>query len=470
MEISRKDVIWNYAATFLKLASSILLLPIILRMMPSEMVGIWMVFVTISAFSTLIDFGFSPSFTRNISYVFSGVKSLQKTGYEVVDEHSASIDYGLLKGIIYAMRWIYARMALFLLLILISVGSFYIHTIIQDYTGSHSDVYIAWVILCLINTYNLYTLYYDSLLQGKGLIKKSKQIIIIGQLAYLLTAMILLFVGKGLIAVVCAQVFSVVIIRWLSHRTFFTSEMKMILKSNQEKQAKEILSIILPNSLRIGATSLGSFIIQKSSIIIGSLFLSLNEIASYGITFQIITVLISLAGIYTTTYMPKIVQLRVLQNKAAIKYVYIKGEMILISIFLVGGMVLLFLGQWALNVIGSSTQLLQQSMLFVALLISFFESNHSLAGSILLTKNEVPFFKASLVSAVFTIIVLVLLLNYSTLGLWAMVIAPGIVQGAYQNWKWPLVVCKDLAITRWDILKVMNDVLVRKLHKINTIG
>ena len=100
MQISKKDVLWNYAATFLKIAASVLLLPIILRRMPTEMVGIWSVFMTITAFSTLLDFGFSPSFTRNVTYIFSGVRTLQKKGFEVVDEQSASIDYGLLKGII----------------------------------------------------------------------------------------------------------------------------------------------------------------------------------------------------------------------------------------------------------------------------------------------------------------------------------------------------------------------------------
>lgn len=469
MQISKKDVLWNYAATFLKIAASVLLLPIILRKMPTEMVAVWSVFMTITAFSTLLDFGFSPSFTRNVTYIFSGVRSLQKNGFEFVDVNNATIDYGLLKGIISAMRWIYLRIAIFLFLILSSIGTFYIHTLLKTYTGSHQEVYFAWGILCLINTYNLYTLYYDSLLQGKGLIKKSKQIIIVGQLVYLIIAAVLIYCGKGLIAVVSAQAASVLIIRGLSHKAFFNREIKENIHSSSEKMSKEIIKVILPNALKIGATSLGGFVIQKSSIIIGSLYLALSDIASYGITLQVIAIITSLSGIYTTTYLPKIVQLRVAQDTNAIKEVYLKGEIFLVAIFAIGGATLLLFGQWALNLIGSHTSLIPFIMLAFAILIAFLESNHSLAGVVLVTKNEVPFFKASLLSASLTILLLILFLKYTELGVWAMVLAPGIAQGIYQNWKWPLVVSKDLAINRQDIVKAIGGVFSYRLKKINTI-
>ena len=98
MRITKVDLTWNFAATFLKIASAAVLLPFILKMMPAEMVGIWTIFITITAFSSLLDFGFAPSFTRNITYVFSGVKELKKNGFETIGDQDKAIDYGLLKG------------------------------------------------------------------------------------------------------------------------------------------------------------------------------------------------------------------------------------------------------------------------------------------------------------------------------------------------------------------------------------
>jgi O-antigen/teichoic acid export membrane protein len=126
------------------------------------------------------------------------------------------------------------------------------------------------------------------------------------------------------------------------------------------------------------------------------LYLSLSDIASYGISMQLITIIGGLASIYISTYQPRIAHLRILQNKDEIKNIYIKGQIFLFSTYLIGGAVLLFCGSWALVLIKSQTKIMTTMLLLVALIISFLENNHATAGAILLSNNEVPFFKASL--------------------------------------------------------------------------
>ena len=351
MQINKKDVLWNYGATFLKIASAALLFPFILKMMPSETVGIWIIFVTITALGSLLDFGFSSSFTRNVTYVFSGVRSLKINGFETVNKEDLTIDFGLLKGVISSMRWFYSRVALAFLSLITTLGTYYIYVLMQDYKGDQQEVYIAWILLCLISTYNLYTLYYDSLLQGKGLIKRSKQIVILGQTAYLIFAVILIMRGNGLIAIIAAQTISVIIIRWFSYRFFFTNEIKLKLRNAISRSKNEILKAIYPNAIKMGITGLGTFMVLRSAIIIGSLYLPLSDIASYGITIQLIAVITSLSGIYTATYQPKIVELRVTNNNQAIKELYLKGQIILIFTYLIGGLGLIFFGEYMLNII-----------------------------------------------------------------------------------------------------------------------
>jgi len=456
IQIGRKDIYWNYGATFLKIAAGALLLPFILRMMPAEMVGIWTVFMTITAFAGLLDFGFNPSFARNVTYIFSGVRSLKIKGFETVSTENQTIDYGLLKGVISVMRWFYLRMAIILFLLLATIGTYYIYSLLQNYNGDPLEVYIAWGILCTINTYNLYTLYYDSLLQGKGLVKRSKQIIIIGNATYLLIATILIMAGYGLIAIVSAQASSVIIIRWLSYNSFFTSQIKQYLHNAVPRVQKEVLSAIYPNALKIGLTSLGGFMVQRSAIIIGALYLPLEDIASYGITLQLIGVIAGLAGIYTATYQPKIAQMRVEDNNPGIKEIYLKGQFILLFTYIAGGLGLLLFGEWGIKLIGSQTQIMPRILIFVAVIISLLESNHSIAGSILLSKNEVPFFKAALLSGGTTLLLLLLFFQFTNLSLWAMIASPGLAQGAYQNWKWPIVVYKELEIKQSDVAKSIH--------------
>lgn len=445
MQINKQDLFWNYGATFFKIGSSVILLPLILKKMPTEMVGIWSIFMTITAFSSLLDFGFNPSFARNITYVFSGVNKLSITGYESVKANEIqTLDYGLLKGVISAMRWFYLRIALFLFLLLSTVGTYYIYFILKNYKGEVKEILIAWILLCLINTYNIFTLYYDSLLQGKGLIKRLKQIDITGYAVYLIIASFLILQGYGIIAIVSAQASSVLIIRWLSYKSFFTEEIKQKLEMALPRDKEEVLKAIYPNALKIGLTSLGGFIVQKSALIIGSLYLTLNEIATYGISMQLIAVMASLAGIYTATYIPKIVQLRVAQNNQEIKKIYNKGQIILFLTYIGGGLVLLVLGNWVLTVLGSKTTLMPFNILFLAIILSLTESNLIMAGSVLLTKNEVPFFKASLISGFFIITGLLFAFKFLELGFITIVVVPLLVNLCYQAWKWPLELRKDL--------------------------
>jgi len=450
MNISKIDVLWSYGATFFKIASSALLLPLILKVMPSEMVGIWTIFMTITAFSTLLDFGFNPSFTRNITYVFSGVKNLKITGFEVAVDKRITIDYGLLKGVIKAMVWFYFRISLILFLLLITLGTYYIYTLLKSYNGDQNEVYFSWFLLCLINTYNLFTLYYNSLLLGKGLIKRSKQIIILGQLVYLIIASILIYFGFGLVAIVSAQLSSVIIIRWLSYNFFYTKEIKKNLNLSVATPKSDILKTIYPNAFKIGLTSIGGFMVQKSALIIGSLYLRLDDIAAYGVTMQLIAVISGLGSVYITTYQPKIVQLRVLQDFEAIKKIYIRGQLIFILTYLLCGTILLFLGNPVLAFLDSQTQLLPFWLLLLALILSIIETNLSIAGAILLTKNEVPFFKASLISGFLIILGLLIAFEVLEWGFYSIILVPLIVDVFYQAWKWPIEVKRDLKINILD--------------------
>jgi Na+-driven multidrug efflux pump len=294
-------------------------------------------------------------------------------------------------------------------------------------------------------------MYYDSLMQGKGLIKRSKQIQIAGQTIYIIIAAALILLRFNLIAVVSAQALSVIIRRILAYRTVYSVEFKQQLQHSKAQAWKEILKPVYPNAVKVGLTGLGGFLVMRASIIMGSLYLSLDTVASYGITIQIIAIISSIAGVYFSAYQPQVVQNRIRNNNRAIKQLYLKSCMLLFCAFALGGVALVSLGEWTLEVIGSKTPLLPKTCTGVALLIYLLETNHGIAGGVLLTKNEVPYFKAALFSGAFTIILSLIFLKYTDSGVWGLILAQGIAQGCYQNWKWPMEVAKGLHIKGTDI-------------------
>ena len=152
--IGKRDVAWGLIATVFMIGAGVILMPFILYKMPAETVGIWNVFLTITSLVALLDFGFQPSFARNISYIFSGARHLQKEGVEVLENEQA-VDYGLLKTTIKAMRIFYRRMALVVLIPLGTAGTAYMYLLMNKYTGDKTDVLVAWLLLIGISCYNL---------------------------------------------------------------------------------------------------------------------------------------------------------------------------------------------------------------------------------------------------------------------------------------------------------------------------
>ena len=443
--IGKRDLIWAMLATLFRIGSGVLLFPMVLSMLPSETVGVWTIFTSVTLITGIPDFGFNQSFARNISYVFSGVRSLKRDGHEyVADAENEKIDYALLKNTIGAMRYFYLRMALILFVFLVVGGTFYMYSLMQNYGGDVREIYVAWAIVCIVNSYNLYTLYYDSLLSGRGLIKRKNQIVLIGNVAYLALAVVLLLCRLGLVAIVSAQLVSVLIIREMSRRSFYSTDIKNGLSNVAEGEYKSVLKAIVPNAVKLGLASVGGFLTFRLSTFVGPMYISLSEMASFGITLQLLSVVSSLALLYTNVYLPKVFQWRVENNITQVRRTFRLSMLLVFIAFISGGLLISLLGNWALDVLGSDTQLLAGGLLAFLVLHYYLETNMVNATEYLLAKNEVPFYKRYLVSGVVTVILLFVFVGYLGLGVWGIIAAPMISQSILQYWKWPYEVYKEL--------------------------
>lgn len=337
-------------------------------------------------------------------------------------------------------------MSLIVFFLLISAGTIYFLYILEKYEGDRQDAIAAWILLVIISCYNLYTFYYDALLIGKGYVKRDQQFTIISQSAYLLIAIILIFSGFGLTAIVCSKLISIIIRRYLSYKTFFTDQMKSLIKSSIPSNDKEILKIITPNAAKVGVTNLGGFLVNKSAFFIGAAYLSLEEIASFGITLHIIDLISNCGNVVYKSYLPKLAECRANSNNESLRKLFIICCGMMILVYILGGLSLLLFGDWVIELIGSKTPLLASGMILAMLTISYLECNHSMASGFISADNRIPFFIPSILSGGLTILLLWLFVCKFSWALWGMILAPGIAQFVYQNWKWPSVVIKELFV------------------------
>lgn len=440
--IGRRDVIWGYAATGITVGAGVILLPFILHKLSADTVGIWNVFQTVVYLTLVIDFGFRPSFSRTISFIFTGVRTFQRDGVEQVTDDT--VDYGILKATIRVMQRLYRYMAIGTLLFFLLGGTAYMYFLLNKYSGNVQDAWVAWFMLVGLNAFNLYTYYYDALLQGKGYIRQLQQINILAQSVYLLVAIALIECGLGLTAIVSAQILNIIIKRVGAYKVFYTAEMKQHLAEATEADGKPIIKAVAPNAIKSGLTGLGGMLVNRSALLIGGVFLSLEQLACYGITIQVLEILNRCATVVYQSFIPKLAECRAQKDYSGLSRYYRYNVLSIVVMFVLGGTALVLLGNWALGIIGSNTTFVCTSMLLVMLIISFLETNHATAAGFIQADNRIPFFIPSLVSGAATVALLYVFLSVFQWGLWGMILAPGIAQLCYQNWKWPSMLISEI--------------------------
>ena len=462
MQIGRKDLFWNYAATSMRILSGIVVLPITLRMLPSEEMGIWSIFLSLVTITTLLDFGFSNSFSRNVTYVYSGVKELKTKGYAVAE--TIDIDYGLLKNLLSAMKRYYGIVALVFLVIFLAVSPFYMSSVLAQYSGDKQTIWIAWFIFGGILAYEIYTYYYSSILIGRGQVKRNMQVVVVSQSIRIVVTLAFLFAGMGIISLVLGLFISDIVNRMLAYMAFYDRETKTKLAEATASREWDTIKTLVPNSLKIGFTSLSYFLRNQSFVLIAPFYLTLSQIAEYGISRQFIALIATLGLAWYNTFYSQTAQYQVREDINGVKRLYIKGNLNLILLFVIGGSVLLMFGSEVLLLIKSKTSLLCNEYLFLMLLFLFLETRQVMANGTLIAKNEVPFFKADIISGVCSVLILLLMFNYTSLGVLSLILATGLVLCAYMSWKIPATLAKELQLTLNDYKTVVLSYFKKYLY------
>jgi len=157
------------------------------------------------------------------------------------------------------------------------------------------------------------------------------------------------------------------------------------------------------------------------------------------------------------TFYPKLSQYSVREKRNDIKRLYIKGTMILLLTFIVLGAGAILLGSSILIFIKSKTLLLPEGYLFLMLLFSFLENNQGIAQNIILARNEVPAFKANMISGVVAVLLFFLMFKLTSLGVLSLILCTGFSMSIYLNWKMPYVVAKELQLTFKDYKWVLKE-------------
>lgn len=465
-QISKGDVYWSYLSQFLSISSGILVLPIILNKLSPEEIGFNYILLTLTTLVSLFDFGFSSQFGRNIAYVFSGVQSLKQEG--VNSTVNTQVNYRLLTTVIKTAQYLYRRLAVGGTLLLTTIGSLYIYQISNGFQ-SIPFLLIIWITYITSTYFNVYFLYYNSLLIGKGAIKESQKAITTSKLVNIGIAIGLLFSGFGLLSVVIANLIAPFAARYISYHYFYTKDLKNEIMKFQitHSEIRLTFKILWYNARKLGLTSLSGFVVGQLGLFLSGMYLSLEEVASYGLMVQLVGIISVISSTLLLIQAPSFAacKARGLHQKLMKQFSY--SLIIFYALFLIGSILLITVAPFLLHIIKANAILPSMEIVVIYSIIRFLESNHSIFAMILLSNNNVPFLNAAMFACFFTIIGFFFILNFTQLGIIGLVVVPGIVQGAYQNWKWPKVVCNEFHLSYFKILRLgYNELRLRTILKV----
>ena len=434
--VHRSAVAWSFVATLLRVGASIFVLPLVLRKMPPDQLGLWYVFGTIGGMASLLDLGFEPTITRMASYAWGGASKFVAFGVHQEDssrQHDGP-NLPLMQDLVATLKAYYFYVGLAVLVLLSLGGGSWIWLATRD-LASANMVRLAWLVYAAGCCLNFITGRWPALLSGAGAMREAQFVGIISLLSYYLIAVTGLLFGLGIWALVLGSLGMGIMAQSLG-RQFFKQFVNLPHGLPGARFHREIFQAIWPNAWRTGLVAVGAFLIVQSNTLVCSIYLGLKTTASYGMSFQIVAMLFGLCNVWVAVKMPVITQLRVQGRNDEIVNLFVRRMRLTILSYVSGALVIIFLAPPALHLLGSKTPLIPWEQLAVLALIRFLELHHSLYAGLVLSENQNPFLKTAVITG--AAIVASSLVLTPVYGVWGMLLSAGVVQLCYANW-WPVL-------------------------------
>jgi hypothetical protein len=178
-KIWRSPALMTWLALGVRLGGFAILLPLVLAKFTDAEVSVWLLFSAIASFQVIADFGFGPTFSREISYGFAGrsLVGLQEPLAMQSSPDPAAAEnpnWAAIASATAAMLWLYRRIALATLVLLAVFGTWAVMLPIERIGQSHA-AWLAWGAVALTTSAAIYGNAYVSFLVGANRIDLQKR-------------------------------------------------------------------------------------------------------------------------------------------------------------------------------------------------------------------------------------------------------------------------------------------------------
>jgi O-antigen/teichoic acid export membrane protein len=437
--LHNSTVAWSWVANGLRLAIGVLLLPLVLHQLSTEELGMYLVLLNLVALAPVIDFGFSPTIVRFVSYAMGGAETIQPHGFAKAT--ASGPNRRLLWQLFFTTRSLYRYMALAVLVVVGAWGTYMVELRVHE-TPAPDLTRAAWAIALAATIFDIYSNWAVIFLRGMDEVRVSVQISVIASVVKFVVAAGLLLGGAGLLSLPSGSLVGSLLqqglARWQCRKRLGDHPLP------EPVHIWENLRILWPNSWRLGLVTLSGCLVVQANTAICLKVLGLVEYAQYGLSGQLVAMVSNMAMVWTTVKWQLIGQYRAQHNYAAMQRVLWPRFWLQHFTFLLLAAGLILCGPPLLGWFGSGKQMLPLGWLVVLSLYFFAELHLSFWASLISTENRIPFVWPALATGLLGLGLSLLLIHFTSLGIGALVLAPLLAGTLFNYWYWPLVGARTL--------------------------
>lgn len=339
--------------------SSLIAIPIVLSKLSLEEINVWFLIATLVAISQGIANGFSTTFMRFISYSYSGVKlsDFRNIKNKRTIDFNSEYNGGELGEVLEVMKVIYTVLTALFFVILFLIGYFALSKPIGEMGIDHRDGWIAWYIVLIVSTCNLYLGYYNVFLMGINkiaLIQKISGLINLIGLGFILA---ILFFYPNLISIVLVYqlvALSIAITLFLIAK----KELKKLnLNFRKFKFNYNVFILVWESAWKSTVTAISANVINHISGILVANFFSVSQSASFLFTKRIFEII---ERFTQTTFDARLPVIASLRGKGDLQKLvpYLKQtQYICYAVFITGYLSLIIFGETILSLISDKVDI-----------------------------------------------------------------------------------------------------------------
>ena len=307
-------VVWSWAFNFLRLATGLVLLPLLLHKLSSEELGMCFVLLSLVALAPVVDFGFSPTIVRFVSYAMGGAETIHAQGFAKAE--TSGPNYRLLWRLFFTTRLLYRYLALAVLVLVGAWGTYVVELRIHE-TPYPNVARAAWAVSLLATSFDIYSGWAMIFLRGMNEVLPSVRIGVLSALVKFVVGAGLLLAGAGLMSLPLASLVGSLLQQSLARRH---CHKKLGNYPPPEKaHVREDLRVLWPNSWRLGVTAVSACLTVQANTAICLKFLGLTTYAQYGLSCQLVGIISGMAMVWTQVKWQVVGQQRTRHEYAAMQ-------------------------------------------------------------------------------------------------------------------------------------------------------